>query len=472
MIEKKTVSPDEILNFIGFGPFQVIAFLLSSFTNFSYGCDITVFVFVGTSVSKTWNITTTEFAILPAATGLPNILGAFFFSVLSDRFGRLWPYALCAGWVGLFSLASAFANSFLLLIVFRCLASIAIGGLTGFVNPTVIEFLPTRNRGTVTVLNMLMSSLGMCFSCGLAWWLIPTYPDQGWRYYIAANAIPILLIAVFRLAFYFESPRHLIAKKKFEKAWKVFENMAKINGAKLSDFVSSAADSIDISGFTEGDINKKTARKSIFLQLLHIFHPSYLRRTLPLMVIVITQTIGYLSSQLFLPNFLERVGGSTYFTLMVTYVAQIPGILLLSIIVEWPEIGRLNSLRLFSTLAAVFFLLLTFIQTSVTIPIFLVFIYFSTAPILGLIYTYVSEAYPTSIRSISTAYFYTFQALTYVIGALLTSRAVDMPQHWLFPAVFAGSYIIQLLFGLVLNYEPLGKNLQDILYQTDGSINP
>lgn len=460
--QKKKVSPDEILNFIGFGPFQVIAFLLSGFTYFSYGCDISIFVFVGKSVSKQWNITTTEFAILPAATGIPNILGAFFFSILSDRFGRLWPYALCVGWVGLFSVASAFSNSFILLIVLRCLASFAIGGIVGFVNPTVIEFLPIRNRGTVTVLNMLMGSLGLCFSCGLAWWLIPTYPDQGWRYYVAASAVPIILMVIFRLSFHFESPRHLIAKGKLKKAWTIFESIAKINGKRLSDFASSTTCSICISKSTL-DVKKETNKSSIFIQVLNIFHPNYLRRTLPMTVIIVTQTAGYLSSQLFLPNFLERVGVSTYFTLMVTSVAQLPGIILLSIIVEWPEFGRLNSLRFFSTLSAIFFILLTFIQNSITIPVFLVFIYFSTAPILGLNYTYISEAYPTSIRSITTAYFFMFQALTYIAGALLTSKAVDMPQPWLFPAVFAGCYLIQFLMALVLNYEPMGKKLQDTI---------
>lgn len=104
---------------------------------------------------------------------------------MSDKFDRWWPYALCVSWMGFFSIASAFANSYPLLIALRCTASIAIGGIAGLVFPTVIEFLPVKSRGSVVVLNMLMDAVG---ACSLSWWLIPTYPTHGWRFYIIATA--------------------------------------------------------------------------------------------------------------------------------------------------------------------------------------------------------------------------------------------------------------------------------------------
>ena len=214
------ISPDGILNFIGFGPFQLLAFLLSGFTYLAYGCDVTIFLYLEDDLVEKWNITSSEYAILPALTAPPNVVGAVFFSFMLDRFGRWWPYALCMSWMGLFSIASAFANSFPLLIGLRCMTSLAIGGVAGLAYPTVIEFLPVKSRGSVVVSNTFMDAIGACLSCGLAWWLIPTYRTYGWRFYIIASAIPTLIVAVYRLLFFVESPRYLIANGNSRKPGK------------------------------------------------------------------------------------------------------------------------------------------------------------------------------------------------------------------------------------------------------------
>ena len=456
-------SPDDILNFIGFGPFQVIAFLLSGFTYFAYGSDISIFLFISDSVKDKWNITDTEYAFLPGATAFPNVVGALFFSLLLDKFGRWWPYALCVGWVGIFSMGSAFSTSFPMLIALRCCTSFGIGGIPAITIPTVVEFLPIRSRGSVGVMNMFVAVLGLCLSCGLAWWLIPAYPEWGWRYYMCAVAVPIVLMAVFRLVFYVESPRYLIAKRKFARAWNVFQIIAKLNGKNLTDFITRERFDKELSASLNGNGNKK--QRSIFVQVLEIFHPRYLRSTLPMSVIIITESLGYLSSQLFLPEYLERVNVGKYFTLMVTSAAQLPGVLLMAIIIEWPEVGRLNALRFFSFLAMLFFLLLTLIQTSLTIPLFLIFIYFAAGPISGLNFTYISEVYPTAIRSITTSYFYILQALTYLCGSLASSQVVDVSQLWVFPAFFTVVFFVQLCVAFVLNYEPKGRRLRDVTMQ-------
>lgn len=455
------ISPDDILNFIGFGPFQVIAFLLSGLTYFAYGSDVSIFLYLEENLVEEWNVTSSQYAILPAMTVPPNVVGAVIFSFLSDRFGRWWPYALCVGWMGTFSIASAFANSFPLMIGLRCCASLAIGGIAGFTFPTVIEFLPVKSRGSVSVLNMLMDALGVSLSCGLAWWLIPAYPGDGWRYYIIATALPTFGVALFRLCLYVESPRFLIANGKLERAWKVFNIIAKVNRRKLTDFISHDTFKRALALTTLGGSEGNQKQPSILVQLSKIFYPSHLRLTLPLSMIMITQSFGFLSSSLFLADFLKGVNTSKYFTIFVIQLARIPGSLLLSIIVEWPKVGRLNSLRLFSSLGIIFFLLLTFIQNTIAIPLLLIFIYFSISPIRGLLYTYISEAYPTSIRSVTVSYFYILEALTYMCGSFAGSKAANVSQHWVFPAVFTAVYFVQLCISFLLTYETGGKNLKD-----------
>lgn len=455
----RELSVDDILNFIGFGRFQVVAFLLAGFTYFAYACDVSLFIFVGSTLQQKWNLTELEYAILPAVTSIPNLIGSFIVSFLSDRYGRVWPYALTLIWTGMFSVGSAFAPTYPALIALRGLTSIGIGGIPVLTFPTLIEFLPLKNRGKVSLLVVLISVIGLCVSCGLAWWLIPSYSSYGWRYFIIATGVPVLLVALFRLLFYFESPRFLIGRGNSVKGWNVLSRMAWMNGKVLANFVQK--EELDTALCL---IEVKRTNSTSIRQLLTIFKRPYLRRTLCLMILIPSETFGYMGATLFLPQFLKGIGETdTYFAILVAFVAQIPGILFMSIIVEWPFVGRLNSLRLFSVLATVFFLLLAFVQTQISIPLFLVLIYFSMLPILPLLFTYISESYPTNIRALTTAYFYSIEALCGPALPFVGAYAVALNSyHWVYPAVWAGIFAVQFVAALVLNYEPYGKKLQDI----------
>lgn len=254
-----------------------------------------------------------------------------------------------------------------------------------------------------------------------------------------------------------------MARGKKNEAWKVFHIMARVNGKDMSLFSSEENFCRNFSLNESCEHTKKIKNRFVLLQLLEIFRVQYLRRTIPLSVMIVAEGLGYFTSQLFLLDFLKKIGADPYFSILSLTLAQIPGFLLMSIIVEWPRVGRLNTFRLFSTLSAVFFLLFAFIQNSVSIPVFLVLIYFSAAPNLGLIYTYVSEAYPTTIRAISTSYFYILQALSYMLGTFVSSSVEDLPQTWIYPVVYAFVFFIQLIAGLMLNHETYGRRLQDTL---------
>ena len=80
---------------------------------------------------------------------------------------------------------------------------------------------------------MLVESVGICVTGGLAWWLIPTYPSRGWRYLVMAISVPSFFVAGFRILFPFESPRYLLARGDYKRAYGVLVHMASFNGNKL-----------------------------------------------------------------------------------------------------------------------------------------------------------------------------------------------------------------------------------------------
>ncbi len=456
----KVATTDEVLQFIGFGWFQIFACLLVGLTFFAYGTDTSVFVFVGIEVQKEWSLSNIEYAVLLAATGIPNLIGASIFSFLADNFGRVWPYAVSTLCMGVFGVACAFAPNYTLLVLLKCMTSVGVGGVRALAIPYLMELLPVKNRAKASLWSSLAMAAGLCTASGLAWWLLPTYPVKGWRYFLVAMALPSILVTVLRLAFYFESPRFYVARQDYCKAWNIFSNMARINGRSLSEFVSKQEFCKSVSG--DATVNSYRSKFFSLRDLPGILKPPYRRRTLTLAVVLLTEELGYQGSALFLPQFLsKRQGVNIYFTLLAGFAAQVPGFLLMSIIVEWPRVGRLNTLRLFSGMTLIFFVLVAFVQTPVTIPVLVVLIFFAMAPILALVFIYIAESYPTNIRALSTASFYSIQAVFGTAWPFVSGYAADFSQPWVYPLVWAGVYSVQLLAGIILNFEPRGQDLVD-----------
>lgn len=470
-IQETASVADDILNCIGFGSFQILAFCLAGLTYFGIACETLTFVFINIEVTSLWNLDAVTFAVLPAVTCAANVIGGLLFAYLSDKYGRVWPYATCMSVVSVFVAASAFSPSYSVLVIIRAMVSFGIGGILNLTHPMLIEFLPTRNRGKVAVLVGLVQAIGSCAVAGIAWWLVPNY-KRGWRYFIMATSIPSILSVIYRLLFHFESPRYLVSRGRCQEAWNTFSSMAKMNGKELTRTITReefeawmrilqqrAEDETNLSG---------KLHSSLLSKFTYVFKPLYLRRTVCFVLVYCLHNLGFYGSTLFLPNVLQSLGVDPYFSLFTSFLAQIPGILLMSILIEWPEFGRLNTLRLFTALTTTFFFLFAFVQNVFTIPIFIVLIYFAMVPVQSLLFTYISESFPTVIRTMVLA----LVTVTDDLNGLWTPFASGFLEEqsvkstWLFPVVWGSVFSLQLIVSFILKHETRGKTLQDSLPMT------
>ena len=224
---------DDILNHIGYGPLQALAFALAGMTAMAFGLEMVVFAFLALPIQQHWNVTSVEYAVLPAMTGLGNLIGGVVYGVLCDHYGRVWPYALILTHVGVVGLASSLSETFYTLVALRTVVSVAITGASTIMFSTLVEFLPVRNRGKIMVAVLVIESLGISAMAGMAWWLVSTYPLNGWRYVLVAASVPYFIPAAFRLLFSMQSPRFLMAQGRYKEAEAVFRKMARINGKEV-----------------------------------------------------------------------------------------------------------------------------------------------------------------------------------------------------------------------------------------------
>ena len=453
---KEAPTLDGILNEIGFGPFQVLAFLLAGLTSLAFGFDIAVFSLIADSLHSEWGVDGVQFALLPSATGVSNILGGVVYGYLCDSYGRVWPYVLVMLNISIFSLASAFSPNFATFVCLRFAVSFGLTGSIILLFSFLTEVLPVRNRGKVLVLVMIVESFGICAIGGLAWWLIPAYPRRGWRYLVIATAIPSFLVVGYRLLFPFESPRFLITKGRYEKAYKTLSRMAKFNGKNLH--ISSAMLDIQVPERP----STSTLGQSC-LKLGYVFKKKYIRTTVCLSIIYVTHTTAYYGSSLFIPSILRKLVPNSYFTAFIGYLGQIPGVLLMSIIVEWEGVGRLHSLRFFTTLVIATLILFAFVQNDVSIPVLTIFLNFGMVPLTALVLAYISEAYPTDMRGSALAYFNNLSAFFGIFIPFIGGYATDVFGRfpWLFSTIWAAFYIVMFVVSMFLKKETLRKNLVD-----------
>lgn len=455
------VSVDDVMNFIGFGPFQVVAFFLAGIASFSYSLDAALFSFIVKPVEQKWGLSPLQFAILPSVTGVANIIGGFVYGYLSDTFGRVWPFALCTFNIAICSFASAFSPNFYTLVALRFGTSLGITACLALLYPLLVEFLPVRNRGKALIALYLVQAVTACMTGGLAWWLIPTYKKYGWRYLTVATSAPAFVTLIYRLVFYYESPRFLISKGRYQAARKILAKMALWNKKNLDDYLPQGK---EFSELVITDFKKSRRNCSETIQnFLFIFKRHYLRTTLALLVINITNAGTFWGVSLFLPSLLSDITSNSYFIAFMGYLGQIPGILLMLIIVEWRGVGRLNSMRLYTALSIVFFLLFGLIQNVVATPVFTIMIYFSMIPLSALVNAYSSETYPTTFRALAINLFNNVGAFVNIftpfIGGYSTELFVQRP--WLFSVIWTVFYVVQFTATFFLTREPLGMKLQD-----------
>ncbi|MGE5131430.1 MAG: MFS transporter [Gemmatimonadota bacterium] len=191
------------------GRFHLRAALVSGMGFFTDAYDLFVIGIASTLITAEWNLSSGNLALLNATMLGAAFLGALVFGRFADLLGRKKVYWLVAAIMIAGAIGSAVAPSFWVLIAFRFLLGLGVGGDYPVSAVLMSEYANRKDRGRLVGLVFSTQALGLIVGPLVALALIGagTGTDITWRILLALGAVPAAAVVYLRTKMP-ESPRY------------------------------------------------------------------------------------------------------------------------------------------------------------------------------------------------------------------------------------------------------------------------
>lgn len=178
------------------------------------GFDVQIIAFTAPVLSRELGIAASRLGIV-FSSGLAGMTcGLLLLGPIADRYGRKRTIQISVLLFGLFTLLTAWVDSFNQLLALRFTAGIGLGGALSNIVTLMTEFAPARLRTLIVAAVFLGFPLGGMLIGALAGVFIPTF---GWRaLFLLGGGLPLLLWLMLR-AWLPESPRFLLAQGRSQQ---------------------------------------------------------------------------------------------------------------------------------------------------------------------------------------------------------------------------------------------------------------
>jgi PHS family inorganic phosphate transporter-like MFS transporter len=191
------------------GRFHLRAVLASGMGFFTDAYDLFVIGIASTLITKDWNLSSDRLAILNSTMLAAACLGAFAFGRYADKVGRKRVYWLVAAIMIAGALGSALSQSFWMLIAFRFLLGVGVGGDYPVSAVMVSEYANRKDRGKLVGMVFGTQALGLVIGPLIALALLGSgaADDVVWRVLLGLGALPAGAVIYLRCRMP-ESPRY------------------------------------------------------------------------------------------------------------------------------------------------------------------------------------------------------------------------------------------------------------------------
>lgn len=408
--------------------------------------DLNTFAYVAPALRTEWGISIDEVGAITSIGFAGMFVGAVVGGRLSDRFGRrpLLLGAVC--FFSFFSLLSAFTRTPVELGITRFLTGIGLQAMTGVLLVWVSEMYPRALRGRYQALILAIGFVGIPIAALVARVVVPS-GDGHWRWVFVVGSLGLIGAVVAARALP-ESIRWQVAHGREEEA-----------SATIARFEDDARRELN-SDLPEPVVSVVSAPA----RLTDLLSGRNLRRLVSTSLVSILLILCFYGFNSWIPTLLVEhgytVAGALNFTLVLA-VAAVPGALLaVPFIDRW---DRRWLLLVIETMAAVMLLLFGLVNSTAVILAAGFFAMLLLECGVAVLYTYIPEVFPTSVRGLGSGIAGGFGRLAGVIGGVTVGWVFT---GFGFTAVFVYLAVAALLMGVVLVV--LGERTTDIALDSVG----
>ncbi|MFC5337293.1 MFS transporter [Leucobacter denitrificans] len=380
-----------------------------------------------------WGLTPVELGGLASWSLVGMLIGALFIGTLSDRLGRKRMLLVSMTIFTVMQLGAALSPTPELFGLFRFLGGLGMGGIIPVGAALTIEYSAPNKRSLNYGLMYSGYSLGIVASAITSMLLLS---NLGWRWVIAAGAVPVLLIPIIAKLLP-ESLESLENRGQHDRAVTLAEKL------KISPYVPAIPKQLDV--------HEPVSWQRILGQL---FSPRYLRSTIFLWIALFAGLLLVYGLNSWLPSIMRasgyELGPALAFLLVFSLASAVGGLG-----VGWlsDRYGAKSVLILFYLVGGIACLLMMF-PNSMLINLCLVGLSGIGAISTSLVLTaYITDYYPASIRATATGWALSFARIGAIMGPIVGGwlAALNVGTEWNFITFALVAVVAAIAVALVPN---------------------
>jgi len=403
------------------------------------------------SIQTFFNLNDNVLGIVVSSLIIGCLFGALSTGYFIEKYGRKKVLIFTSVLFAISSLGAAFAQSYILLVIFRLIGGIGVG-IVSVLGPVYIsEISPPKKRGMFVSLHQFAIVIGILLAYIFNYFFIGI--TDGWRYMLGIPFIFSILFMILILSSLPESPRWLIAKGNKLKAFNILKkahgyDLAKDELKDIENSLSSKTKKISFKYIFKGKVWKIVllgAILAIFQQMVGInavinYAPIIFGKT------GVTGNIALLQSVFVgLVNFL-----ATFIALRFIDSKGRKALLI------WGGVGMTLTL---AYLSYGFAFNVSNIGILIAILLYIAFFAASFAPVLGVIAT---EMFSNHFRGVAMSFTFTVSWIsTFIVVQFSPYILTHFGGSVLF-GIFAISSFLALIFVKLWIPETKGKSLEEI----------
>ena len=394
-------------------------------------------------VAEEWGLDRSTAALLGTSNLVGMALGAFIWGGIADRFGRKNAFSLTLLMFALFTVLGALSPNFGWFVAFRFLAGMGLGGCIPVDYALVGEFTPARLRGKVLTAMDGWWPVGAAASFFVSGWVMST--TGNWRLILAVMILPAFVVYAVRRNVP-ESPLYLASKGREAEARAVIDQLVLRTGAQPREYL----------------VHPVPAARAgrLWEQVAGLWRYSW-QVTLTSWLLFVTVLLVYYLALTWLPSILIEAGMEQSASFIATAGMALMGLLgvvIAAVLVE--RVGRKLILAAAAPLAGILLVVVALSLETPKAALAWILVFGAVVQVaIPVLYTYVSELYPTQLRASGFGWASAMSRLSAGFGPLLF--AALWPVTGL-PWLFAGATVLVLLAIVVMSRlapEMQGRNL-------------